>query len=276
MKVTPFCLLVYASLSQASAQSISISGGVYSTSGTAIPYVNIGIQGKKIGTITDELGHYKLQIPDTLKDEILTISCVGFLQKQVQIAAAIAEKNANIILEEKVTKLAEVSIRPNKSRIYKLGITARTPFIMTPAESYSSNDIIEQARLIAIKTPCKLINANIYLNDTELDSVTLRLKFYGLDNQLPGERLVEKSIISTFPVKKGWLTFELASENIYMNKDFVVSFEYLPRGEMATRKVRLFYGAKLGSSMSYMRKGSQGSWQKIQGVNTTIYVTIES
>jgi hypothetical protein len=240
MKSLTCSLLLCAALNQVFAQSMSISGNVYSKSGVRVSYVNIGIKGRRTGTVSDEAGHFRIEIPDSLQKETLTFSRVGYLERTVPIASNLLVKPVEIILVEKVIELAEVKIGKNRSKIRKLGTTGRTPFIMTPSESYNANDIIEQGRRISIKEPIRLLKASIYLAQSDLDSVTLRLNFYSLENQLPGERLIEKNIIKTFPVKKGWLTFDLNEAGIFINKDFVVSFEYLPDEKTARKKYDYF------------------------------------
>lgn len=274
MKIITYCLILYTCLNHAYAQSRVISGTVYSRNGKPIPYVNIGIKGSNNGTVSNQTGQFKIELPDTLLKEVITFSCVGYIQKDLPIKLTFAKEQNEIFLEQKIIELAEVKINNKGRKSYKIGIIARTPFIMTPSESYNDNDIIEQARLIPIKQAVKLLDANIYLASSVLDSVKLRLNFYKLVNGIPGERVVEKNIVQTFALKKGWLSFDLSKQDIFMNEDFVVSFEYLPDEQIKGKKIRLFFGAKLGSSNSYGRNSSLGLWQKHKGVNTTIYVTV--
>lgn len=276
MKIFSIKLLVFfISIGYSFAQTRSISGSVHSSQGLPIPFVNIGIKGENVGTITNKQGQFNIMIPDSLRNRDVVFSCVGFQERRIPVTSNFFSKSDAIIMEERVTQLAEVMIKPKKGKLQKLGIRGRTPFVMTASESYSTNDIIEQARIIELRQECKLVNANIFIMQTALDSITLRLNFYGISNGTPGERLINQSIIKTFAAKQGWLTFDLNDNNIYLRDNFFVSFEYLPVEKKTAKKVPICYGAKLGSSGTFMRKGSQASWEKLQGGSTTIYVTVK-
>ena len=87
---------------------------------------------------------------------------------------------------------------------------------------------------------------------------------------MPGKRLVEKSVVKKAIIKKGWFSIDLKDEAIYLNEDFVVSFEYLPSEQKS-----IVFGAKLGAADSFLRNSSQGIWKKNELGGCTIYVTAE-
>jgi len=56
-----------------------ISGIVISEkSRVPVEYVNIGIPGKGVGTVSDETGKYTLLIVPEYKDDSLLLSCIGY------------------------------------------------------------------------------------------------------------------------------------------------------------------------------------------------------
>jgi hypothetical protein len=249
----------------------TISGLVNTEKGSTIPYVNIGIKGSKTGTVSDIDGKFTLQIADSLLNDTLMFSSVGFEEKKMPIRKLVNSKNLTVILTESVTNLREVQISNRKRKTYKLGITGRTPMISIPSSSYQKNDIIEQARLLHVKEPVQILNANIFVLSDIKEDINVRINFYGFENGLPGNRVVEKSIIRKMQYQKGWQTFDLTNEEIYLDKDFVVSFEYLP----SNRKM-ISFGAKIGAADSYLRNNSQGTWRKNMAGGCSIYVTVEN
>jgi hypothetical protein len=250
-------------------QSI-ISGNVKAQKGGKLSYANIGIKGGRLGTVSTAEGKFSISIPDSLINDSLTFSSIGFKDKSFIISSILSKKNIEILLDEKITSLEEVRISNNKLKQHKLGITGRTPMIFIPTKSYQKTDIIEQARIIHLKKPAKLINANIFVLSESMKEVGIRINFYALENGMPGKRLIEKSIIKNTIIKKGWFSIDLKEENIYLNDDFVVSFEYLPSTQSS-----IVFAAKIGAADSFLRNSSLGVWRKNVLGGCSIYVTAE-
>lgn len=265
-------LLSTAFFSSAFAQQ-SISGKVVDPDKKGIPYVNIGIKGGKNGTVSNTNGEFMLNVDNEILNDSVTFSSIGFNEQRFLIKDLIANDKLLIILKEKIAVLNEVSITNTKRKLRKLGITGRTPMISIPTSSLQSSDIFEQARLIHLNSPAKIINANIFLLSNDQREVNIRVNFYAFKNGLPAERLIEKSIIKRTKVTKGWLSIDLSAEDIYIDSDFVVSFEYLPEENKDNR--RISFGAKLGASDSWLRSNSLGVWRKNEVGGATIYVTAE-
>ncbi|MFC3563542.1 carboxypeptidase-like regulatory domain-containing protein [Pedobacter jamesrossensis] len=247
-----------------------ISGYVKNSNGQILPYTNIGIKRGKIGTVSKEDGKFSISIPDSLSNDSLTFSSIGFRDKSYLIKSIANKKSIEAVLEEKINQLAEVTISNVKLKQYKLGITGRTPMVSIPTKSYQQNDILEQARLIRLKKPAKIMNANIFVLSESMKEVRIRLNFYAFENGLPGKRLIEKSIIKKAIIKNGWFTIDLKDEAIYLDEDFVVSFEYLPSEQKS-----IVFAAKLGAANSFLRSSSQGVWIKNELGGCSIYVTAE-
>lgn len=265
-------LLVSTFIGKLEAQQL-INGKITDHKGNPLPYVNIGIKGGKTGTVSSIDGVYTLNIPNQLLKDTVTFSCIGY-QEQRFLANDLASKNnMQITLTEKVAMLNEVKISNAKRKIRKLGITGRTPMVSIPTSSLVSTDIFEQARLIHLKSPAKILNANIFLISDDEREVTIRVNFYAFKNGVPAERLIEKNIIKKMVLKKGWLSIDLSDQDIYIDDDFVVSFEYLPNGK--TDNKRIVFGAKLGASDSWLRSNSLGVWRKNELGGATMYVTAE-
>lgn len=260
--------LVFSALS-ASSQSV-ISGYLKNKKGEALSYANIGIKGGKLGAISTTDGKFSISIPDSLLNDSLTYTSIGFEEKSYLIKTLIGKKDIEIILEDKIIPLAEVKISNIKLKQHKLGITGRTPMVFIPAKSYQKNDMIEQARIIHLKKPAKLLNANIFILSESKKEVGIRINFYAVENGKPGKRLIEKNIIKNALIKKGWFSIDLEEENIYLKEDFVVSFEYLPNTQSS-----IIFAAKIGAADSFLRNSSLGVWRKNAVGGCSIYVTAE-
>ncbi|MGA9649939.1 carboxypeptidase-like regulatory domain-containing protein [Pedobacter sp.] len=77
-------LFTSAFLLKAKAQQL-ISGKITDAKGATLSYVNIGVKGGKIGTISDVKGNFKLSIPQDLLAEPFTFSCIGFQEQTFSV-----------------------------------------------------------------------------------------------------------------------------------------------------------------------------------------------
>ncbi len=269
MKVVLVNIILILIVSSAFSQSI-VSGKVKDNKGNGLMYANIGIKGGKTGTVSAVDGKFSILIPDSLLKDSLTFSSIGFKDKSFIINSLTNKKEVEIMLEEKIISLTEVRISNVKLKQYKLGITGRTPLVSIPTRSYQKTDIMEQARLIQLKKPAKLIDANIFVISDSMNDVGIRLNFYAVQNGMPGKRLIEKNIIRKATIKNGWFRIDLKDEDIYLDEDFVIAFEYLPSAQNA-----IVFAAKLGAADSFLRSSSQGLWRKNLLGGCSIYVTAE-
>lgn len=247
-----------------------ITGQIKSQKGELLPYANIGVKGGKFGAISTLDGKFSISVPDSLLNDSLTFTSIGFIDKSYLINNLVHKNELEIILEDKIISLAEVKVSNVKVKQYKLGITGRTPMVFIPGRSYQKNDVLEQARVIHLKKPAKIVNANIFLLSQSKNEVSVRVNFYALENGVPGKRLIEKSIIRKSIINKGWFSVDLKDEEIYLEEDFVVSFEFLPSTQSS-----IFFAAKMGAANSFLRSSSLGAWRKNALGGCSIYVTAE-
>lgn len=257
----------------AEAQSIKLQGKVLATdNGTGLPYVNIGIRNKNTGTASDEKGDFILALPEERLQDTLTFSAIGYEELSVPVRELAQRKPLEVKLQEKEHLLQEVEVHSRKLRTRKLGITGRLPVVWGSPENKDDKDVYEFANFIQVKgKPTELLSAHFYLTSTKLDSALFRINFYKNENGLPGERLVEKSIVQRLTTQDGWISINLQPYDIYTEEDFYLGIEYLPTA--GVDKFAISLGGKLGGS-SYTRKSSLGSWEKFVGASLSGYVTV--
>lgn len=75
-----------------------------------IPSVAISLENTGIGTIANQDGHFKLILPDSLKNNYIRFSHLGYESRAVP-ASLLAEENAVFYLEPKIIPLQEVVVR---------------------------------------------------------------------------------------------------------------------------------------------------------------------
>ncbi len=87
-------------------QGINITGKVLSSEdNSGLPGVNIVVQGSTIGTVTDLVGNYALEVPG--QSTVLVFSSVGFVTEEISVGT---QTIINITLNPDVTALSEVVV----------------------------------------------------------------------------------------------------------------------------------------------------------------------
>src|SRR5690606_8233294 len=105
-------------------------------------------------------------------------------------------------------------------------------------------------------------------------SITFRLNLYKVRDEFPAERLIEHSFVKKFPLSETTFSFDLSAENIFIDEDCVVSFEFLPEvesGKLPKASIR----AKMGGNDGFVRRGSLGKWEKMKSVTSSIFIKAE-
>lgn len=124
--IIPIILIPALTFSQTTAtinkNSTIITGSVIEEiSHMPLPYINIGINGKPLGTVSNSTGNYSLTIfIENLKDS-LQLSSVGYAVKRILIADLIRQNNVPIELKRKQMTLAEVVVNGTNTRTQIIG-----------------------------------------------------------------------------------------------------------------------------------------------------------
>lgn len=128
-----FCCLWLLALTVPVCAQIRIQGVVFDEkTNQPLAYVNIGIPGEAVGTLSNPDGSFVMLIPDRYKNDSLLISHLGYSPHKV----ALLDMNytmARIDMVPKAIQLPTVDIMPNrKQRLFELGNKlANSSFIIT-------------------------------------------------------------------------------------------------------------------------------------------------
>jgi predicted alpha/beta superfamily hydrolase len=226
-----------------------------------LSYVNIGIKNKNIGTSSLHNGSFTILIPIQNTNDTLTFSIVGYSQINVPLKDIIVADQKVFHLTQMPTELSTVTITAKALVEKKFGIKSDNALIHFTDGSINQDDIFEIAQLVKFGTGlAKITSVSLLINSPRKDSATFRINFYRHDDDNPGVRVIEKSIIQTKQIDQGWLKFDLSNFNIQIKGDFVVAIEFIPSPHKTTP---IYYEVKLGgSAKSYVRTSSQGRWKR--------------
>jgi hypothetical protein len=266
-----FTLIFFFFISIANAQIIN--GKVIDSESNPVGYVNIGIVGKNIGTVSDENGNFTLELKDQNNNDTLKFSMIGFISLEFNIGKFKRqhsnEKIIQITLNKSITTLSEVTVRPKK---YVTKIVGNTANSVRFTMGFQSNDLgNELGTVMKIKkshTFIENVNFNIAVNN--YDSVTFRLNIYKMENGFPAENILKEPIFVTIVGNTRTLSIDLKKYNLIVEDDFFVSLEWIKqlKGE------GLFFCGGVYNADSYTRFTSQGNWEKINYFGLGFYTTV--
>ncbi|MFC5044333.1 carboxypeptidase-like regulatory domain-containing protein [Aquimarina hainanensis] len=238
-----------------------------------IPYVNVGIFDKNIGTVTTENGEFELILNSQYLGEFVTFSSIGFKTKEIAVSELLKKETPVIIvLEEKETILDEVLISVRKKRKYKtrtLGIKRASSYYLgyIGGEKKAGAEI---ARKMHPRGRATIVSASVYVKNMDIEKkpYTLRLNVYDVDKEgNPGNILLSEPVYITSTRSDGWLrhTFK---EKIVVEAPFYISYEWLTTGK-ATPFIALKGSLYTGDAIR-TRSISLGKWKKERGFNFAI------
>lgn len=224
-----------------------------------LAFVNVGIIGKAIGTVTDDSGHFKLTLNNNGSDS-LRISMIGYQPKTYRVSDFVMQfkSGQTILLAPAIHQLAEVKISGRKLKEAVLGNTTRS---QTTDAGFTSNKLgNEIGEIIKIKrSPTFLKQFNASLAHAPTDSVKLRLNFYSVKNGLPDKILQQENIFITANKGQDKITVDLTPYHIVATDKFFVSLEWIEDAPGSG----LMFSASLFSSAIIARETSQASWEKL-------------
>jgi len=198
-------------------QSLIINCNIFDEEETAIPYVNIYIEGERKGTVIDKFGQFELNITQEDFSKKLIISAIGFESKKLVISAL----PNKIILKKSVYNLEEIVVFSGEEKIIEIGNL-----------EFPKNGKIPDYLSVGQRIPTGFQNAMFIENPTSLEGrfktvsffiaakgkhkTPFRIKVYGKDGieEKPDSLLVQKDIIVKANKKGDWFQIDVSSYNI--------------------------------------------------------------
>lgn len=244
------------------AQSIS---GIITKEGSQepVPFVNIGVPGKAVGTVADEQGRYRLS--GAAPTDTVRISSIGFRPRRLTVQAL--QTQPNVQLTEDAVALREVKVKAKGyfRRARTLGITSNSE---NSTLTLSAKDLgAEIGTVIRLKhKPTKVLTANFNVAYNQAGSLKFRVNLYRLlpNGQPSMEKLVQRDIIVTSSVPKGPITVDLTADQLILDEDFFLALEWIGGADAAKVTNALAFSASIGYANNdlYVRETSQGTWER--------------
>lgn len=223
-----------------------------------LSYVNIGVPGKNIGTVSNTQGSFSLDLTKANDSDVLVFSTIGYKSKSILVSNLRANNKLleNIRLEREIYELSEVVVKPGSFRTVNLGRSfGRTRLSAGFATNKLGNELAMEFN--AGKTAFfperfeAVISANTY------GKIKLRLNVYEALNGVPGRNILSENIFVETDIKKGILSVDLTPYDIRVTGVFFISLELIEN----MSEGRLHFVADYKGKPILTRAVSQGNWR---------------
>lgn len=209
-------------------QEISISGKVVSGENhNPLPYVNIGIPNKSLGTVSNIDGNFSLKLPKEVKEkDSLVFSYISYDSKRFALAEVGNNSSLEIVLQPAENLLGEVVLETKKFKEKRLGRTTKGlglmhyNFYTAKEEDVDDRLSKELGRNFKIRRDCRFEKFNFAISSNEFKNLKFRINIYEIEDELPGSLILSENII--FELKDeilGWQSIDLEPYNVYVEKE---------------------------------------------------------
>lgn len=236
-------------------------------SGQPVPFANIGIIGKDIGTVSDAAGWFAIDLTGNHKTDSLCISCIGYEKRTWSVHDFKKSLRSAARLEIEMTPrsylLEEVIVQPGNTVTCTLGneCKANSPY----GNAFYSKELGTEMG-VRITLPRKTKRAllqqfRFYVGQFTYDTFPVRLNVYHLKDGLPSENILPQPIFLEI-ASEGEYLVDLSGYNIVMEEDFFISLEYYRVADRAEGRLTFcaFHNRRQGNGNGYYRLASQGKW----------------
>jgi hypothetical protein len=222
-----------------------------------LSYVNIGVVGKDMGTISLEDGTFQLGFDGLAPGDTLRFSMIGYEDYDITGDGFFSEKMKLIALQPATYELQAVEIKSTTESFVIGNEDTRRP-------TWGIGGRIGKGQEwgVLIENPhgmCRLRDFNFYLKRSSFDRMALRLKIYQIENgQL--KSILREDIRFMVSQRKGWVKVDLEEKGLWINEDVVATLEFL-EGYSALNQsgLELSLGKKVQSL--YARNSSLDEWE---------------
>ncbi|MEL7118022.1 MAG: carboxypeptidase-like regulatory domain-containing protein [Bacteroidota bacterium] len=245
------------------AQDYQIKGKIIDAKSNApIPFVNLGIETKAIGTVSDENGKFTL-IFDNLNDEV-AISSIGYKRKYITAKKLQSMEVIKLEPVEYNMALIEVVAERFQGDEVQLGVKNKKGRGMSVG--FGSQQLgTEIGSVITIKQSTLIQNVNFVLNHAKGDSLFFRMKIYDFQNQKIGQQILKENIFLMEKQRRGTFTIDLKEYDLVLKNDVLLTLEWIKNDGSKSNDGLTFDTAKgKGKKGIYMKPSSQSSLQKVE------------
>jgi hypothetical protein len=265
-------LIVFALLLPGLVFSQTRSGKVLSNdTKSGIAFVNVGIIGRNVGTVTDGSGNYTITLDNINDKDSLRFSMIGYESKSFLISQFKADSVKNVYMVPRNYFLTEVKIVSQRTHQIRLGMPVTSDALKS---GFESNDLGSELGIkVYARKQVVLKQININVAICTYDSVVYRINIYQVVNKTDFKNILIEPIYISFSKDKiaKAISLDLLKYSIRIEGDVLIALElFKDLGEG-----RLLFNTQFFTGITYHRKTSEGRWTQSSGA-IGIYLTAQT
>jgi hypothetical protein len=257
-----------------------LAGKVTDEHGHELAYVNIGVLGSTVGTVSGLDGSFQLYLTASVGEgDSIRFSTIGHERRTWSVAsylAAFGETSATIALPAGTTELPMVEVRPRFAKRKTIGLARskfRTAVHFAISDKPNQNLGAEIGRKFNLpKGQVQLDSFRFFVSQNNFDTVRLRVNVYRLDGRPVENLLTENIVVELKPQQRGWVRVDLQPYNLVVTEDVVVAVEWIYHGGKG-KSLSLPIGM-LAGTVHFYKYGSQGRWKKFPGMSSAMELVV--
>ena len=238
-----------------------------------LPFVNVGVLKKELGTVSNEDGFFLLEVPDVFAKETLRFSMIGFDERDFQVTdlEAILLSNNTLVLAEQTTFLEEVVLTAEKKWDTRVSGNATTSKLLITG--FTSNQLGNEIALFVKvkKTPAYIEGIQFSVVENIYPEVRFRVNVYSSEYRFPDENILKENIFVTLKQSEGIISVDLKEYDILVDDDVFISLEWIDE-DLGSEG--LWFSAGVFGKSIYARSTSQAEWKKQRGLSLGMSVTL--
>ncbi len=266
-----FSILIFLLSNPLQAQLAYLGRVVDADTGKPIPFVNIGVVNRGIGTVSNEKGDFLLQFrrEDVQSGDILRVSSLGYVPSEVPLSR-LKQSTKEFIFRLQPTAIGLDEVVVSTAELFEVAEEVGYPNLAGQGIGYWKDSVAlggELGSRIRVDKGLRRLNALFFqIMDNPSDSIQLRVNIYDVNKKkaLPGPNLNTsgRSILYTLRYGEIFTLIDLKPYDIWVRDDFIVTLELL--GVYGTDKVGLSLpAARKSAGRSFRRYASQDVWERI-------------
>lgn len=229
-----------------------------------LPYVNIGILNKEIGTVTDTNGKFILNLKEEFVNDTIRISSIGYNPVEFLVKNMTKKRQPiSIKLEEQISELGEVVITAKALKKKTLGNKTESKFIST-GFGYDQLGAEMGVKISVRKIPTFVDAFNFVITHNRLSAKSIfRVNFYSIENNKPKDNILTKNILVPIgPKQVGKITIDLKPYDIILTNDVIVTLEWVETEGENNKGEAIFFSLGMFNSGTLYKKSSQAKFKK--------------
>lgn len=194
-----------------------------------LPYVNIGVLNKEIGTVSNKEGLFDFHLLESNANDTIRISMIGYKPKIVVVDKLLNKKGSiEVNLEEEISELTEVVVTARKWKKKTLGNKTKSTFI---GHLFYYEQLGKEMgiKMNVGRRPTYVDDFNFHVSYNRFSATSFfRLNMYKIVNGKPSENILKSNIIIPVnPKQTGMITTDLKEYDIVLTDDVIVTLEWV-------------------------------------------------